>query len=135
MKMRKALLDLARVVADQAERDPTFADQIAAALGWTDKPALGSVAVKRSADAARPRNRRPAAMLDPIELARNGEAALRSGLAPLTLEQLKDIVADYGMDSGKLVMKWKDAERIVDRIVELSLARAQKGDAFRSDQP
>jgi hypothetical protein len=135
MKMRKVLLDLARVVADQAERDPVFAKQIAAALGLIDRPDASSATVKRSTDTARPRNRRPAAMLDPIELARNGEAALRSGLAPLTLEQLKDIVADYGMDSGKLVMKWKDADRVVDRIVELALARAQKGDAFRAEQP
>ena len=134
MKMRKVLLDLARVVADQAERDPAFAEQIAAALGLTDKPSAGSAAPKRSAQTARPRNRRPAAVLDPIELARNGEAALRSGLAPLSLDQLRDIVADYGMDSGKLVMKWKDAERVADRIVELALARAQKGDAFRAEQ-
>ena len=44
-----------------------------------------------------------------------------------TLEELKEVVADYGMDPGKLVMKWKNVDRIVDRIVELSLARAQKG--------
>jgi len=48
------------------------------------------------------------------------------------LEQLKDIVADYGMDPGKLVMKWKSSDKVIDRIVEISLARAQKGDAFRS---
>lgn len=133
MKMRKILLDLARVVADQSERDPVFAEQIAVALGLTDKPSPSSVPAKRPTSTVRPRNRRPAAMLDPIELARKGETALRSGLAQLTLEQLKDIVADYGMDSGKLVMKWKDAERVVDRIVELALARAQKGDAFRAN--
>ena len=44
-----------------------------------------------------------------------------------TLEEVKEVVADYGMDPGKLVMKWKNVDRIVDRIVELSLARAQKG--------
>jgi hypothetical protein len=37
------------------------------------------------------------------------------------------------MDPGKLVIKWKKAERIIDRIVEISMARAQKGDAFRSE--
>jgi hypothetical protein len=132
MKVRKVLLDLARAVADQAERDPIFAEQIAVALGLTDKPSANSALAKRSVQTARPRNRRPAAMLDPVELARNGEAILRAGLAPLSLDQLKDIVADYGMDSGKAVMKWKDADRVADRIVELSLARAQKGDAFRT---
>lgn len=133
MKVRKVLLDLARVVADQAERDPAFADQIAAALGMNDKSAVRPAAAKRPTKVDRPKNRRPAAVLDPVALARDGEAALRCGLAPLSLEQLKDVVADYGMDPGKLVMKWKDAERVVERIVELALARAQKGDAFRSD--
>jgi hypothetical protein len=132
MKVRKVLLDFARVVADQAERDPLFAEQIAVALGLSDKH-VGSLEPKRTANAERPRNRRPAAVLDPIALAREGEAILRSRLSALSLDQLRDIVADYGMDHGKLVMKWKDGDRIADRIVELSLARAQKGDAFRSE--
>ena len=72
-------------------------------------------------------------MLDPIQLIHEGESQLRAGLSELTLEQLKDIVADYAMDPGKRVMRWKRADRIADQIVELSLARAQKGDAFRSD--
>lgn len=133
MKVRKVLLDLARVVADQAERDPAFAEEIAAALGLGERHGDRSPAPKRTPNAGRPRNRRPAAVLDPIALVREGEAALRSRLAALSLDQLRDIVADYGMDPGKLVMKWKDADRVADRIVEMSLTRAQKGDAFRSE--
>ena len=68
-----------------------------------------------------------------MEGARAGEEALRARLGELSVEQLKDIVADYGMGPGKLVTKWKTADRIIDRIVEISLARSQKGDAFRSD--
>ena len=132
MKVRKVLLGLARVVSDQAERDPEFAKQIADVLG-TAKPPKGAAAAKRAGTTGRPKNRRPAAVLDPVALARDGEAKLRGQLADLSLEQLKDVVAEYGMDPGKLVMKWKDADRIIDRIVELSLSRAQKGDAFRSE--
>lgn len=131
MKLRKPLIDLARVIADQAERDPEFADLIVAALGLKEKSSTRLELQRGSAD--RPKNRRPAAVFDPILLVRNGEAQLRARLAELTLEQLRDVVADYGMDPGKVVMKWKDSHRIADRIVELSLARAQKGDAFRSD--
>jgi hypothetical protein len=36
----------------------------------------------------------------------------------------------HWMDPGKLVMKWKTPQRIVDRIVEFSMARAVKGDVF-----
>ncbi|TCM80016.1 hypothetical protein EV216_12154 [Rhodovulum steppense] len=71
--------------------------------------------------------------LDPVSVAREGEAALRERLAALSFEQLRDIVADYGMDPGKLVMKWKDQARVLDRIVEVSISQAAKGDAFRAD--
>lgn len=130
MKLRKPLLDLARVIADYADRDPMFASQIVEALGLKEKSPR-PMPTRGNTD--RPKNRRPAAVLDPIQLVRDGEAKLRAALSGLTLEQLRDVVADYGMDPGKLVMKWKDAGRIADRIVELSLARAQKGDAFRSE--
>lgn len=82
---------------------------------------------------ARPKNRRPPAVLDPVAVAREGEVALRERLAPLSFDQLRDIVADYGMDPGKLVMKWKDPARVLDRIVEVSLQRASKGDAFKAE--
>jgi len=59
------------------------------------------------------------------------ELALRSALEKLSLNQLRDIVAEYGMDPGRLVMKWMAPERVIDRIVEISSARAHKGDAFR----
>jgi hypothetical protein len=62
-------------------------------------------------------------------VARQGEEALRQGLAALSLEQLKDVVADYGMDPGKLVMKWKTPLRIIDRIVEFSSPLAADDDA------
>ncbi len=84
-------------------------------------------------DGKRRGGRRTPAVLDPIALAAEGEPALRGRLENLDLERLLDIVAQFGMDPGKLVMKWRDPERVIDRIVELSLARATKGDAFRKD--
>jgi len=131
MILKKILLDLARVIADQTERDPVFAAQIIAALGLKDHARPKAEPKRGGTD--RPRNRRPAAILDPLQIVRVSEAQLRERLSELTLDELRDVVADYGMDPGKLVMKWKDADRIADRIVELSLARAQKGDAFRSE--
>lgn len=86
-----------------------------------------------SSDGKRRGGRRTPAVLDPIALAAEGEPALRGRLEGLDLERLLDIVAQFGMDPGKLVMKWRDPERVIDRIVELSLARATKGDAFRKE--
>ena len=81
---------------------------------------------------SRPANRRTPAVLDPVALAVQGKEVLRAALVPLTLGELKDIVADYGMDRERLVMKWKTPNRVIERIVEISITRAHKGDAFRS---
>lgn len=132
MKVRSKLLQLAKVIADQAERDPEFAQRLSEVLEM-DEYTSPDNARSATATAARPKHRRPPAALDPIAIARQGEDILRSRLNELSLEQLKDIVADYGMDTGKLVMKWKRPERVIDRIVEISMSRAQKGDAFRGD--
>ncbi|MFG2683889.1 hypothetical protein ACGFYH_34245, partial [Streptomyces sp. NPDC048392] len=50
---------------------------------------------------------------------------------PLTLEQLRDIIAEHGMDHDRLAMKWKDPQRVIDRIVERVESRTAKGAAFR----
>jgi hypothetical protein len=131
MNLRKILTDLARVLVDEAERNPEFNEKLLGALGQNKSPLPTDRAESKSTD--KPKNRRTAAVLDPIELASSGEQVLRSRLAELTVAQLQDIVSGYAMDPGRLVSKWKTQERIIDRIVELSLVRAQKGDAFRSD--
>ncbi|KYK43420.1 hypothetical protein A1D31_18545 [Bradyrhizobium liaoningense] len=123
MTLRKTLADLVRVVVDECERNPEFGSRIEEALGLKERP---------RPEVTRGAHRRAPAILEPVELARQGEAVLRSRLGELNLEQLKDIVADYGMDTGKLVLKWKTPERIIDRIVEVSLGRAKKGEGFLS---
>lgn len=122
MNFKKALNELVRAVVDEAERNPEFARRIDVALGIEEKP--------KKRVLSRAAHRRAPAALDPVELARQGEATLRARLAGLDLEQLKDVVADYGMDPGKLVLKWKTADRIIDRIVEVSVGRAKKGEGF-----
>lgn len=132
MKVRRKLLELARIVADQAERDPEFAERLTAFLGFEQ-----SQRKKRSAQssaASRPKNRRCAAILDPVAVIREeGEDVLRSRLSELSLDQIRDIVADHSMDPDKKAMTWKDTKRVVERIVQIALNRSQKGDAFRAD--
>ncbi len=130
MNVGKLLLDLARAVADEAERNPGFRDDLLRALQHPKAEKLGQDSQDERAE--RPaKNRRKPALLNPIEVVQEGESSLRARLSPLTLDDLRDIVAEYGMDPGKLVMKWKTPERVIDRIVEVSLARSRKGDAFR----
>jgi hypothetical protein len=131
-----------RVVIEEAERNPEFEaalnDALGASLGKQKHP-KGSYedGATKTANAKRGKNRRPPAALDPIQVVREGEIALRTALESLSLDQLRDIVAEYGMDPTRLVMKWVDTPRVIDRIVELSTARARKGDAFRkpADDP
>lgn len=75
--------------------------------------------------------RRNKAIIDPIEIYRkSNKQNLEVELAKLDIEQLKDIVAEYGMDSQKLIMKWKQKEKIENKIVEITQSRAEKGTAF-----
>jgi len=144
MKVRRTLKALAQLIADEAEHNPVFNQRLQNILGIPceeAKPAssnqgdeVAAPATNASSSAAtpkRPSNRRPPAVLDPIHLARQGEDVLRTELSRLDIEKLRDIVADYGMDTGKIVMKWRSTDRIIDRIVEVALLRSQKGSAFR----
>lgn len=133
MTIKKKLNAFLREVIAEAEANPAFQERLARALGPDEKQAKGPVERKqpvKQAEHKRPSNRRTPAVLDPVQLARNSESELRDALAKLDIEQLRDVVADYGMDPGKLVMKWRDADRIADRIVEVARGRAQKGSAF-----
>lgn len=124
MTIRSKLVNLAKAIDAQAKKDPEFAQVL--------DDILGSPSSKKAKTASsRPRNRRAPSVFNPIELAQDGDTVLRNKLSELSIEQLKDMVAEHGMDTGKLVMKWKSTEKIIDRIVDISLSRAQKGDAFR----
>lgn len=125
MTLKKSLKELLKVVLDEAANNPEFNRKLEAALGIDGKkePKSNQRNLHRN-------NRRAPALFDPVALARENEQHLRDQLSRLNIEQLKDIIAEYGMDSAKLAMKWRSQERIINRIVEVSLARATKGDAF-----
>ena len=77
--------------------------------------------------------RRAPAKLDPFKiLAESGEHALTVKLTDLDPEELRDVVAQFGMDPRRLVMKWKDVQRVREHIVATTVQRSRKGDAFRA---
>ena len=88
--------------------------------------ALPSVTSKRKT------RRRNAALFNPETiLEEHGEDTLLDSLNKLEVDQLKDIVSEFGMDPAKKVMKWKKKDRFVAHIVEVTNHRLQKGGAFR----
>ncbi len=110
------------VAAEAAQRGP-FAKALERALA----PAPDS---RERTAASRPHRRNPG-VLNPFAVYERGEAELRHALAALSVEQLKDVIAEHAMDRDKLAMKWKTPERLIDRIVETVKVRTQKGDVFR----
>ncbi|KRF28621.1 hypothetical protein ASG91_08100 [Phycicoccus sp. Soil802] len=87
----------------------------------------------RSPTRAARSGRRSPGPLDPFAVyADTGESGLRQALATLDLEQLRDVVAEHGMDHDRLAMKWKSPGRVIGRIVERVEAVSSKGFAFRS---
>jgi hypothetical protein len=129
MSLKEVLGALVRVIADEAERNAEFRARLETALRLARSPPSASIVDETK----RRGRRRTPAVIDPVELARRGEDVLRAQLTPLDIEKLRDIVAQYGMDPDKLVMKWKSSTRVIDRIVEIARMRATKGDAFRND--
>lgn len=99
------------------DRDPALARRTADALQRV-------VAPPRS-------NRRARAAVDPGALYRTSPDVLRAALDRLDVEQLKDVVAQYAMDPGKLAMKWRTRDRLIELIVTKTETRVKKGSAFR----
>ncbi|MEK4508961.1 hypothetical protein [Paenibacillus sp. FSL K6-2524] len=74
--------------------------------------------------------RREPAKVNPFVLLERGADFLMTALEALNIEELKDVIAENGMDTAKLAMKWKDRNRLINHIVETTRRRSSRGDAF-----
>src|SRR5258708_36559609 len=119
MNLRRILNDLVRVILDETERNAEFKEKVLSALSQ-DKGSLPTdrAATKSAPASDRPKNRRMAATLDPVELAGLAEDTLRSRLSGLTVPQLQDILSDYAMDPGALIAKSKTTNLRINRSAE-----------------
>lgn len=86
-----------------------------------------------NAPASKPKNRRGKPAVDPYTEIRQSEALLRQKLTLLSIDQLKDVVSGFALDSSRLALKWKDHARLIDFIVMTVRSRMEKGDGFRID--
>ncbi|MDG3012623.1 hypothetical protein G4X40_21005 [Rhodococcus sp. D2-41] len=125
----EALSRLVHVIAAEAARTPRFAKALADALGSGTSAAP---ATARTASKPASRSKRSRGLLDPFAVFEvSGEAGLRARLGTLTGDQLKDIIAEQGMNHDGAAMRWKTPSRLMDRIVERVQARSTKGDVLR----
>ena len=124
MNTNKLLKDILGELMKEVRSNKELKDRITCLI---EKQAGGS-----GTQPKRSRRRKPGPF-DPMEAFRQRPDDLRKRLMDLDLEQLKDIVAEHGMDRAKLAMKWKSKDRLVDLIMTTVKSRATKGDAFRGD--
>jgi len=128
-ELASALTRATSVIASEVLRNKRLAAALTAVLN--QQAPSGSGGLRGGSSSRRPR--RSVGPWDPFAVyAEQGEEALRERLAALDLEQLRDIIAEHGMDTDRLAMKWRDPSRLVNRIVERVIDRAAKGDAFRA---
>lgn len=75
-------------------------------------------------------NRREPAKVNPFVLLEQGAEVLKAELEALNIEELKDVIAENGMDTAKLAMKWKDRNRLINHIIDTTQRRSTRGEAF-----
>ena len=80
------------------------------------------------------KSRRSPAKLDPFHLLELGEDVLSKELEKLNIEELKDIVSEYGMDTSRLALKWKDRKRLEILIIDATKRKSSRGEAFWNSQ-
>lgn len=138
------LANVSAIVAEEATQNASFAARLNAVLIGDGQPALTvapaetrpspTAAASAPAPAKAPsrRGRRAPGPWDPFDVyAEVGETGLTDRLNQLELEQLRNIIAEHGMNSDGLALKWRKADKVVGRIVERVVDRSAKGDAFR----
>ena len=114
-------------ILEQIRRDPDFAQRIASALGEAAAAAPNAAPSEparqveapapptssRLAPAPPPPPKRKRALIDPYALYETGwEAMLRSHLERLDVEQLRDVIHQYKMDSAGRTASISDLEEL-----------------------
>ncbi|OZD65580.1 hypothetical protein [Rhodococcus sp. 06-1460-1B] len=133
------LTKLFKVVADEATRTPRFAKALVDVVGAV--PVVGDDGVTadpvhrpapRKRSAAPRKAVRAAGEFDPFEVfASLGVDGLRSKLSALSLEQLKDIIAEQEIDPHREGARKRKAEVLVEWTIEAVKASSSKGSVFR----
>ncbi len=122
------LLRLTAVIAKEAAARPSFAKALLSAMS----PLMNKEVRGDTGPSERAGGRRTAPVFDPFVIhQQDGPEVLRQRLGELSVDQLKDIIAEHGMDRDKLAMKWKTPDRLIERITTTVNSRAQKGDVFK----
>jgi len=75
-------------------------------------------------------NQHEPAKINPFILLEQGIEIFKAALETLSIEELKDVMAENGMDTAKLAMKWKDTNRLINHIIGTTQRRSSRGEIF-----
>ena len=126
----KAMLrKLTVAVIAEAGRNEAFARELERIL--TGKP---PDAEEANSAGKRKRRKRQPPVFNPMDIGEE-EGILVERLHALSVEQLRDIVAAYGMDPSGRALRWNQPDQLIAFILEVSHRRVTKGDAFRDCAP
>lgn len=123
-------MDTKTVLAHWKKLSTCIADEITNNEEFSKK--IGSIFEGEGPSVVKPKrtNRRAPAKVNPFDLYEHGNEALKTALEALGIEELKDVIAANGMDTARLAMKWKDRDRLINHIIEMTQRRSSRGDAF-----
>lgn len=118
---RQKLMKLTELVLAEMESNPGFAEKIGALLG---EPSPEKKAAKKTSQ------KRSPSRIHPYEIAKKGARALEDALNGLDVEELKDTIQQYDMDTTGKAMRLRKKEALIDHILLVAERRGKKGDVF-----
>jgi hypothetical protein len=126
MRNEKALIKLLRgmvdVLAEEAERNPGFAARLDDVLAG-----LSTKSVK----ATKSRTMSPAELPDiHAEWNRHSETDFRLWLRGQSLPMLRALIRTHDFDPTRRTVKWKEAEKLTEFIIDSLKARLARGSSF-----
>jgi hypothetical protein len=131
MRNEKALValirKLAKVIADEAERNPDFAAELAALL-----PDKEGGSHKREVKDERANLEIPDVHAKWIAL---GEEEFRYWARDLNVDLLRAVVKDEDLDPTRKTARWKDSEKLANFLADGIKARKERGSSFLRGEP
>ena len=112
---------ISKVIEDEMTVNEEFAKKIEAIL----IPEMPTVAQK-----PKKKSKRNPSKINPIRLWEEGEERLQEKLAKLDLNELKDVVAEYGLDPKGSANRFRKREKLEELILEGAKRTATRGNAF-----
>ena len=135
-KVKKDCADGLTESADEAEKTGSAARAAEAKViedgAKAVETAKEAAAAKQAAPPKTSKSKRNPAAFSPITVyLEGGNELLKTRLAELDIEQLKDIIYEYSLDTTQKYKKWKDVDKLTDLILRRAEQKATRGDVFR----